>query len=33
MRCVVTPTVMRGLPEAVALARTVLGSAGRVSQR
>jgi LPPG:FO 2-phospho-L-lactate transferase len=33
MRCVVTPTVMRGLPEAVALARTVIGSAGRVSQR
>jgi LPPG:FO 2-phospho-L-lactate transferase len=33
MDCVVTPTVMKGLQEAVALARTVLGSAGRVSQR
>jgi LPPG:FO 2-phospho-L-lactate transferase len=33
MNCVVTPTVMKGLQEAVALARTVLGSAGRVSQR
>jgi LPPG:FO 2-phospho-L-lactate transferase len=33
MRCVVTPTVMRGMAESVALARTVLGSGGRVGQR